>query len=647
MYGCTLPSSPPSMKFVALISGGKDSFFNILHCVQNGHELVALANLHPADASVNETDSFMFQTVGHDIIDFYRDCVPEIPLYRKALNGGSTNVSLEYVPTPHDEIEDLLELLQEVKRKQPDVEGVSCGAILSHYQRTRVENVCDRLGLTSLAYLWQRDQAELMREICGLGLDARLIKVAAIGLNEKHLGKPLAEMYPILTKLNQMYDVHVCGEGGEFESLVFDAPFFQRKLALAALEPVRHSSDALYLRMKITVEEKNQQVNQENIPTPPLLLENFAEIAEIQLPSITADTAVPSASFRVSPRVSKLGGRLFISNLVSTKDSIEEQTSDALEQLRLEICARGYTMANVQHVCLLVSDMAHFSRVNSVYGKFFEDIHLPPSRVCVETVLPQPYRIQMSCVVMPLEHEKMGIHIRSRSYWAPQNIGPYSQAIVDHRGKIKNATLSGQIPLVPASMQLDTSMSNTESAVLALQHLYRAKTLVDVKQFSEAICFVTNPALAPLLAQIWQLYVDDVEYGQDFYNRLLIVQVTNLPRNANVEWGGSTFEKIRDMYEDEEETGTSLSYDDITEKFKTSVVAGGDTNLVKLVTDDISAVIEFLRNPRIQDSYVRVIAGLDDIHRLTNMGLSAEWIPVLKVWDSDATPCSFALLWVE
>ena len=190
-------------------------------------------------------------------------------------------------------------------------------------------------------------------------------------------------------------------------------------------------------------------------------------------------------------------------------------------------------------------------------------------------------------------------------------------------------------------------MSNTESAVLALQHLYRAKTLVDVKQFSEAICFVTNPALAPLLAQIWQLYVDDVEYGQDFYNRLLIVQVTNLPRNANVEWGGSTFEKIRDMYEDEEETGTSLSYDDITEKFKTSVVAGGDTNLVKLVTDDISAVIEFLRNPRIQDSYVRVIAGLDDIHRLTNMGLSAEWIPVLKVWDSDATPCSFALLWVE
>lgn len=33
-------------KIVALISGGKDSIFNILKCIQNGHELVALANLY-------------------------------------------------------------------------------------------------------------------------------------------------------------------------------------------------------------------------------------------------------------------------------------------------------------------------------------------------------------------------------------------------------------------------------------------------------------------------------------------------------------------------------------------------------------------------------------------------------------------------
>lgn len=35
------------MKVVGLLSGGKDSCFNLVHCVQNGHEVVALASLRP------------------------------------------------------------------------------------------------------------------------------------------------------------------------------------------------------------------------------------------------------------------------------------------------------------------------------------------------------------------------------------------------------------------------------------------------------------------------------------------------------------------------------------------------------------------------------------------------------------------------
>lgn len=35
------------MKFVGLISGGKDSIFNLLKCVAYGHEFVCVANLHP------------------------------------------------------------------------------------------------------------------------------------------------------------------------------------------------------------------------------------------------------------------------------------------------------------------------------------------------------------------------------------------------------------------------------------------------------------------------------------------------------------------------------------------------------------------------------------------------------------------------
>jgi len=37
------------MKVVGLLSGGKDSCYNLCHCVAQGHELVALATLAPPE----------------------------------------------------------------------------------------------------------------------------------------------------------------------------------------------------------------------------------------------------------------------------------------------------------------------------------------------------------------------------------------------------------------------------------------------------------------------------------------------------------------------------------------------------------------------------------------------------------------------
>ena len=71
-----------------------------------------------------------------------------------------------------DEVEDLLELLNKIKEQHPDVQAVATGAILSNYQRLRVENVCQRLGLINLAYLWQRDQRELLDEMIKMRMNA-------------------------------------------------------------------------------------------------------------------------------------------------------------------------------------------------------------------------------------------------------------------------------------------------------------------------------------------------------------------------------------------------------------------------------------------------------------------------------------------
>lgn len=67
--------------------------------------------------------------------------------------------------TPDDEVEDMFVLLSEVKRQIPSITAVSSGAIASDYQRLRVESICSRLGLVSLAFLWKQDQTLLLQEM--------------------------------------------------------------------------------------------------------------------------------------------------------------------------------------------------------------------------------------------------------------------------------------------------------------------------------------------------------------------------------------------------------------------------------------------------------------------------------------------------
>lgn len=82
----------------------------------------------------------------------------QLPLIRRRIEGAAVKTTLDYTQTEGDEVEDLTMLLKDVLKEYPDVKGVSVGAILSNYQRVRVETVCRRLNLVPLSFLWQRNQ---------------------------------------------------------------------------------------------------------------------------------------------------------------------------------------------------------------------------------------------------------------------------------------------------------------------------------------------------------------------------------------------------------------------------------------------------------------------------------------------------------
>uniref|UniRef100_A0A7M4FM42 Diphthine--ammonia ligase n=1 Tax=Crocodylus porosus TaxID=8502 RepID=A0A7M4FM42_CROPO len=242
-----------------LLCLSQDSCYNMMQCVAAGHQIVALANLRPAE-NTDELDSYMFQTVGHHAIDLYADAM-DLPLYRRTIKGASVDIGRVYTKCEGDEVEDLYHLLKLVK-EQEGVKGVSVGAILSDYQRVRVEDVCKRLNLQPLAYLWRRNQEALLREMISLDIQAMIIKVAAFGLDpDKHLGKTLDQMEPYLLELSKKCGVHICGEGGEYETFTLDCPLFKKKIVVDSSDVIIHSADAFapvaYLRfLKLHLENK-------------------------------------------------------------------------------------------------------------------------------------------------------------------------------------------------------------------------------------------------------------------------------------------------------------------------------------------------------------------------------------------------------
>ncbi|XP_065322052.1 diphthine--ammonia ligase-like isoform X2 [Gordionus sp. m RMFG-2023] len=161
----------------------------------------------------------MYQTVGHEGISYIAKAT-ELPLHIQYIKGKPLHLDIDYEMKVGDEVEDLYSLLKSVKAKE-NIEGVSCGAIWSEYQKNRLEHVCERLDLEPICYLWGSDQSQLLSEMLGTpDFDIILVKVACIGLNLSDLGQNLKVLEPKLRLNHQKFGINLCGEGGEYETFV-------------------------------------------------------------------------------------------------------------------------------------------------------------------------------------------------------------------------------------------------------------------------------------------------------------------------------------------------------------------------------------------------------------------------------------------
>ena len=170
------------MRVLGLLSGGKDSVYSLMCAVRAGHTLVGVAHI-AAQRAGTEVDSYMYQTVGSEAAAGVAECLG-VPFFSAVRAGDAVTQALEYgaAAVPGDEVEAMHALLRDVRERHGVAfDAVVSGAILSTYQKTRVESVCARLGVASLAPLWQRDQAELLAAMVRDGLVAVLVILVVLG----------------------------------------------------------------------------------------------------------------------------------------------------------------------------------------------------------------------------------------------------------------------------------------------------------------------------------------------------------------------------------------------------------------------------------------------------------------------------------
>ncbi|XP_062433834.1 diphthine--ammonia ligase isoform X2 [Rhea pennata] len=553
--------------------GGKDSCYNMMQCVAAGHQIVALANLRPAEntGQIDELDSYMYQTVGHHAVDLYADAM-DLPLYRCFIKGTSVNTGRMYTTCAEDEVEDLYRLLKLVKDKER-VEGVSVGAILSDYQRIRVEDVCRRLNLQSLAFLWRRNQEILLKEMISSNIQAIIIKVAALGLDpEKHLGKTLDQMEPFLLELSEKYGVHVCGEGGEYETFTLDCPLFKKKIVVDSAKVTLHSADAFapvaYLHfLELHLENKGESSDMSMVSSCScelscndgnILPSSEEDEPQKMLPAIwksnmkhnSLDFTKPFGSSGKSPHGYQWFSGFTAHFLPSESKSAEDAAREAFSSLQANLTSEGLKLEDIILVHLYMKSMKDFTVINSAYVTEFD--LCPPARVCVETLLPDGVLFCIDCLAHKydtatdhtLHDEKLVMHVQSISHWAPASIGPYSQSI-----KIGDVLYcAGQIALVPCTMRLVRGGVRTE-AVVSLRHVERVLQAMSqhaaLQHVLAASCYVTDSKYIPVAHAVWQRKLRECKKEEDSetYNdtptvcgMLAVVVIPHLPRDAAIEW---------------------------------------------------------------------------------------------------------------
>ena len=161
---------PKNVRVAVLSSGGKDSTYACWWAIMQGWQVEAMVTVH-----ITSDDSMMFQLPNTSLagLQAHSIGISWLPILSDGTENdeiedlgygirGKTDVKVAFDKVKHDTASINFPSDLVLQTEDLEIDALVVGALRSDYQKTRIERMCEKLGLISYCPLWHHDPEEHM-----------------------------------------------------------------------------------------------------------------------------------------------------------------------------------------------------------------------------------------------------------------------------------------------------------------------------------------------------------------------------------------------------------------------------------------------------------------------------------------------------
>jgi uncharacterized protein (TIGR00290 family) len=199
-------------------SGGKDSCFALMKAQEQGYSPKVLLNVLNEEGRISRSHG-----------------IPADILQAQAKAAG---LPIHLIASSWQDYEpNFTSALKQLKAEY-DLQAAVFGDIDLQAHRDWEEKVCSNAGLEAVLPIWQQDREDLVMQMLHSGIRTMIVSCNE-KMGETFLGKILDEQ---LVQELKAIDIDVCGENGEFHTLVLDCPLFSQPINVEVRAKLKHEN---------------------------------------------------------------------------------------------------------------------------------------------------------------------------------------------------------------------------------------------------------------------------------------------------------------------------------------------------------------------------------------------------------------------